>query len=496
MFGWMNDCCECLVLTKFGEDTWHKIKEKANCTVPDGGFIRYKYYPDSDTLDLVIAASEVLGISIDDVLIAFGDFFVDYVEDNGYSNVMECLGSNLRDWLSNLNSLHDHLEASFPKGIVAPVFWTEDDTQNEEEGGGGGGSGILLHYYSKRGSLLVPLVVGLLHKVAKLYFDTAITMDQLQLQDEESNVTHTTWRIQAANPEEAYKLQGKKKKKKSRKSIQKTDDDTDDSGDSITCASTLGTGSTRNSMYGRAVREGGTLAKNLRVEELVKRAYHNQTCELYHAFTEQQYWYLVDYWMDNTIHGKGDDEDLWCYEVWELKDDEPTSWPGIHDLPPVLHPETRDESKFGGVPVETGAYPPTAPGNKPQSVYPKIRVVNGVTNRTVDLTLSTPNDDDTKIVSSLKETLVPDNTDNDGLLQDVLAVPKEQQEGLDSGALELSYIIWNEDTKEAYHTFTVLDLEDTKWKQVYEMAPKTFDPIIVVVQCTEVSQVDDDEEDI
>ena len=41
----------------------------------------------------------------------------------GYANVLECLGSNLRDWLSNLNSLHDHLQASYPKGFIAPVFY-------------------------------------------------------------------------------------------------------------------------------------------------------------------------------------------------------------------------------------------------------------------------------------------------------------------------------------------------------------------------------------
>ena len=114
MFGWINDCTESLVCTKFGEEAWHKIKEKAGCTVEDGGFLRYQYYQDSETVDLVVAASEVLNISVDDVLFAFGDYFVGYVKDNGYANVLECLGRNLRDWLSNLNSLHDHLQASYP----------------------------------------------------------------------------------------------------------------------------------------------------------------------------------------------------------------------------------------------------------------------------------------------------------------------------------------------------------------------------------------------
>ena len=59
MFGWINDCTECLVVSKFGEETWHKIKEKAECDVEDGGFLRYKYYHDSETVGLVVAASNV-----------------------------------------------------------------------------------------------------------------------------------------------------------------------------------------------------------------------------------------------------------------------------------------------------------------------------------------------------------------------------------------------------------------------------------------------------
>lgn len=80
------------MVTKFGLETWHEIKEKAGCQVDDGGFLRYEYYPDKDTVDLVVAASEVLDLSVDQVLYAFGDYFIDYVQQNGYSNVLECLG--------------------------------------------------------------------------------------------------------------------------------------------------------------------------------------------------------------------------------------------------------------------------------------------------------------------------------------------------------------------------------------------------------------------
>ena len=122
MFGWINDCTESLVVTKFGKEKWHEIKEKAQCKVVDGGFIRHKYYSDESTVALVVAASEVLGLEVDAVLEAFGQYFMEFTRKNGYDNLLQCQGSTLRLWLSNLNALHDHLQSSLPKGFVAPVF--------------------------------------------------------------------------------------------------------------------------------------------------------------------------------------------------------------------------------------------------------------------------------------------------------------------------------------------------------------------------------------
>ena len=48
MFGWINDCTEKLVISKFGVETWHAVKEKAGCTVKDGGFIRHERYSEDD----------------------------------------------------------------------------------------------------------------------------------------------------------------------------------------------------------------------------------------------------------------------------------------------------------------------------------------------------------------------------------------------------------------------------------------------------------------
>lgn len=461
MFGWINDCTECLVTTKFGDETWQKIKEKAGCTVEDGGFLRYKYYPDSDTVELVVAASEVLGITVDQVLQAFGNYFVTYVQDNGYSNVLECLGSNLRDWLSNLNSLHDHLQASYPRGFIAPVFWSEDDVQFEETPEGEGSNAILVHYYSQRGSLLVPLVVGVLERLGKEYFDLDIILDELQMQDEDNGIPHTTWRVTSKDPEAAYRLRGKRKTRR--------DDDT-------ASLTTLGT---TKSTYERTFREGGTQAAYLRVEEFVKRSFYNQECELYHGLTLEQYSFLVNYWRVNKI------DDKWCFEVWTIQEGDPASWITLADLPAKLNPATMDSSHFGGQVPGKGKFPPDEQGTL-QSFPPYLRLVNQDTQKSLDISVERSK------TSMLQEVLYENQLVDEA---EIIKFPSLQEE-IDSGSLEIQCVVWNDETDEPYHTFSLGDLQITSTSQLFDLVPYTFDPVRLVMKCEETIAVDDDEEDI
>lgn len=198
MFGWINDCCESLIVTKFGQDIWHKIKAKAGCQVTDGGFIRHQYYTDQSSIDLVVAASEVLEISVNDVLEVFGAYFMEFTRQAGYDNLLSCQGSNLRLWLSNLNALHDHLQDTLPRGRF-PEFWCKDDEDPDFEGT------ILLFYFSERGSLFVPFVKGLVREVARYHFDVEITMNLLQTQGEDG-FEYSCWRIGTVDPKFLYIL--------------------------------------------------------------------------------------------------------------------------------------------------------------------------------------------------------------------------------------------------------------------------------------------------
>lgn len=184
MFGWINDCTEKLVLSKFGVEVWHQVKEKAGCVVGDGCFVRHEYYPDESTVALVVAASEVLGITVDQVLEAFGTYFMEFTRAEGYESLLQCQGNTLQSWLSNMNALHDHLESSLPRGMVKPVFWCENDDDNDYA--------MILHYYSKRGNLLVPLVIGVVKEVARFHFSINIDMIMLRKQAVDG-ATHTRY---------------------------------------------------------------------------------------------------------------------------------------------------------------------------------------------------------------------------------------------------------------------------------------------------------------
>jgi guanylate cyclase len=44
-----------------------------------------------------------------------GYFFIEFVADKGYGDVLALLGRQLRDFLNGLDNLHEYLKYSYPK---------------------------------------------------------------------------------------------------------------------------------------------------------------------------------------------------------------------------------------------------------------------------------------------------------------------------------------------------------------------------------------------
>lgn len=148
MYGLVNKAIQDLVTRNFGEEKWLQIKTKAG--FEDNFFVGMRSYPDELTYNLVGAASEVLKMTPEQILNAFGEYWILFTADEGYREILKIYGSNLRDFLMNLNNLHDQVGMIMPN-LTPPKFTVRDLEANKLE---------LIYQSTREG--LAPMVVGLL----------------------------------------------------------------------------------------------------------------------------------------------------------------------------------------------------------------------------------------------------------------------------------------------------------------------------------------------
>ncbi|KAJ3339392.1 hypothetical protein HDU93_008300 [Gonapodya sp. JEL0774] len=161
------------VVENFGMDAWEAIKKEAGCTVPNGGFAKLEYLPDSATVSLVVAGAKLLGVEPGVVLEKFGKYFVHFVIKNGYGGLLKAQGADLRSFIRNLNSLHAHLATSAFPSMLPPGFAVEtpdgtvhtisEDTDEE-----------FVVKYSSRRQGLAALAIGVLTEAALVLFESQI----------------------------------------------------------------------------------------------------------------------------------------------------------------------------------------------------------------------------------------------------------------------------------------------------------------------------------
>ncbi|MEC4814883.1 MAG: heme NO-binding domain-containing protein [Scytonema sp. PMC 1069.18] len=169
MYGLVNKAIQEMVCSRFGEDTWATIKHKADIDID--AFISMESYPDDITYQLVHAASLVLEISPQEILQAFGEYWVLYTATEGYGQMLEMAGNDLSEFLHNLDNLHSRVGLSFPN-LTPPSFHCTDTGEESLE----------LHYQSTRQGL-APMVVGLV-KGLGTRFNTEVEIVQIQNRDE------------------------------------------------------------------------------------------------------------------------------------------------------------------------------------------------------------------------------------------------------------------------------------------------------------------------
>jgi hypothetical protein len=155
MYGIINKAIGDLVTKNFGEDKWLTVLEKSG--IEEDFFISNEPYDDAITYKLAISVSETMNITVDEVLYAFGEWWILETIKSKYSGLLETGGKNLRDFLINLPSFHNHIMLMYPK-LTPPEFKVSDLAEDS----------IQIHYFSKREGLQ-EFVSGLLTGLGKLY---------------------------------------------------------------------------------------------------------------------------------------------------------------------------------------------------------------------------------------------------------------------------------------------------------------------------------------
>lgn len=162
MYGLVNKAIEDLVSSHYGEDRWQHIKQKAGVDIEV--FISNEGYSDEITYKLVGAASEVLGLSVREVLIALGEHWVLKTATHGYGVMMRSGGATIKEFLINLPNFHTRLQMIYPH-LEPPRFECQDVQDNS----------MRLHYFTHRPGL-TDFVAGIVQGLGKLY-KTAVTIE-------------------------------------------------------------------------------------------------------------------------------------------------------------------------------------------------------------------------------------------------------------------------------------------------------------------------------
>ena len=185
MYGLVNKAIEDLVISNYGEDRWQLIKQKAGVDIEV--FISNEGYSDEITYNLVGAASEVLGVTVREVLIAFGEHWVLKTASHGYGVMLRSGGATLKQFLINLPNFHTRVQMIYPE-LEPPRFECHDVTDTS----------MTLHYFTHRPGL-TDFAVGIVQGLGQLYNTPAtITTVVLKTAGADHDIFAVNWTLPEA----------------------------------------------------------------------------------------------------------------------------------------------------------------------------------------------------------------------------------------------------------------------------------------------------------
>lgn len=176
MYGMVNKGLQAYVIAAYGDECWTALRRAGGA---ETAFVSMKSYPDAVTYGLVGAVPEVLGVSATEFLLGLGRFWIGFVRERGYEDLLYLTGGDLLSALEGMDGLHARVQATFPQ-LVPPSLRLERCEPPR------------LHYRSKRPGLS-PFVEGLLLGLADFY-DESIKVRALP--DESEGEGHVVFELE------------------------------------------------------------------------------------------------------------------------------------------------------------------------------------------------------------------------------------------------------------------------------------------------------------
>lgn len=89
-------------------------------------------YPEGQVIKMGKKAMQILNLKDEEFYEGMGVYFVELTTILGYGKTVAHLGRNLRDFLLNLDNLHDYLKFTFPR-LKPPSFFVESETDSSKK---------------------------------------------------------------------------------------------------------------------------------------------------------------------------------------------------------------------------------------------------------------------------------------------------------------------------------------------------------------------------
>jgi len=158
MYGMIHKAAREFTIEKIGDGAWAKLA--ADCEVGSEHFISGQHYSDDMTFRLIGKIAEVLNLTTEQLLLAFGRYWIKFASEGAYAPALDMAGDDLETFLSNLDRMHASIKSTMPDAVL-PSFSVSKAADGQ----------INVTYRSPRKGL-EPFVTGLLQGLLARFNET------------------------------------------------------------------------------------------------------------------------------------------------------------------------------------------------------------------------------------------------------------------------------------------------------------------------------------